>query len=128
MKVMSFNVRGLGKRMKRMDVKQKIIQYHIDFCYIQESKIETMDTIIGTELWYDREFDWEWREVEGRSGGIISIWSRKVNGLQETVDKEADRELDSDEWINKGTLWDWKETKLKVYVVVGHGRGLKRIH
>ncbi|KAL8488622.1 hypothetical protein ACS0TY_024783 [Phlomoides rotata] len=78
MKVMSYNVRGLGQRMKRMDVKQKIIQNRIEFCCIQESKIEEMEEKIGNDLWYNKEYDWVWREAEGRSGGIISIWNRKV--------------------------------------------------
>ncbi|KAL8535668.1 hypothetical protein ACS0TY_011339 [Phlomoides rotata] len=27
--------------------------------------------------WPDRKFEWVWREDEGRSGGLISIWNRK---------------------------------------------------
>ncbi|KAL8463824.1 hypothetical protein ACS0TY_033680 [Phlomoides rotata] len=78
MKVMSFNVRGLGQRMKRKDVKQMIIQNKIDICCIQESKLEKTEQIIRRELWYNSNFDWVWKDVEGRSGGIISIWSRRV--------------------------------------------------
>ncbi|KAL8473622.1 hypothetical protein ACS0TY_030457 [Phlomoides rotata] len=78
MKVMSFNVRGLGNKIKRNGIKQMIYQNRIDMCCIQESKIEKMEENIGREMWFDREFDWAWREVEGRAGGIISIWNRKV--------------------------------------------------
>ncbi|KAL8472766.1 hypothetical protein ACS0TY_029839 [Phlomoides rotata] len=75
---MSFNVRGLGKKIKKNDVKQMIIQNGIDMCCIQESKIEKIEEKIVKELWFDRDFDWVWRESEGREGGIISIWNRKV--------------------------------------------------
>ncbi|KAL8510874.1 hypothetical protein ACS0TY_017623 [Phlomoides rotata] len=30
------------------------------------------------ELWPGNEFDWAVREVEGQSGGLISIWNRKL--------------------------------------------------
>ncbi|KAL8531891.1 hypothetical protein ACS0TY_008480 [Phlomoides rotata] len=69
MKVMSFNVRGLGKRIKRKDIKQMIIQNGIDMCCIQESKMEEINENIGQELWFDNEFDWAWREAEDRAGG-----------------------------------------------------------
>ncbi|KAL8471398.1 hypothetical protein ACS0TY_028884 [Phlomoides rotata] len=37
-----------------------------------------MEERIGNDLWYNKEYDWVWREAEGRSGGIISIWNKNV--------------------------------------------------
>ncbi|KAL8490614.1 hypothetical protein ACS0TY_022568 [Phlomoides rotata] len=74
---MTFNVRGLGKRMKRQEVRRIIKTNGIDMCCLQETKMEQMEHMSGGDLWPDREFEWVWREAEGRSGGLISIWNRK---------------------------------------------------
>ncbi|KAL8479590.1 hypothetical protein ACS0TY_026473 [Phlomoides rotata] len=66
-------MRGLGKMMKRNDIKNGNDMY----C-IQESKIEKIEDNIGRDIWFDSDFDWAWREAEGRLGGIISIWNRKA--------------------------------------------------
>ncbi|KAL8530707.1 hypothetical protein ACS0TY_007661 [Phlomoides rotata] len=78
MKVMTFNVRGLGKRMKRKEVKSIIKNNDMDLCCIQETKLEKLESRIGYEIWPGNDFDWAWRDAEGRSGGLISIWNRKL--------------------------------------------------
>ncbi|KAL8554478.1 hypothetical protein ACS0TY_002607 [Phlomoides rotata] len=40
--------------------------------------METMESRVGTELWPDKDFDWAWKEADGRAGGLISIWNRKL--------------------------------------------------
>ncbi|KAL8535903.1 hypothetical protein ACS0TY_011522 [Phlomoides rotata] len=55
-----------------------ITQNGIDMYCIQESKLEEINDSLGRELWFDKEFDWAWREVEGRAGVIISIWNKRV--------------------------------------------------
>ncbi|KAL8468699.1 hypothetical protein ACS0TY_031769 [Phlomoides rotata] len=61
-----------------MEIKRMIKENDMDMCCIQETKLEQMDTRLGFELWPGGEFDWVWRDAEGRSGGLISIWNRKV--------------------------------------------------
>ncbi|KAL8495330.1 hypothetical protein ACS0TY_019475 [Phlomoides rotata] len=70
---MSFNVRGLGKRMKRSEIRRMISKNGIEICCIQESKMEIMESRVGTELWPDKVFDWAWKEADGRAGGLITI-------------------------------------------------------
>ncbi|KAL8502931.1 hypothetical protein ACS0TY_021887 [Phlomoides rotata] len=78
MKVMSFNIRGLGKKIKRKEFKRMIMSNGMDMCCIQETKMVKLDNKLGKELWSDNDFEWAGREVEGRSGGLISIWNIKV--------------------------------------------------
>ncbi|KAL8507818.1 hypothetical protein ACS0TY_018376 [Phlomoides rotata] len=78
MKVMSFNVRGLGKRIKRNEIRSLIRSNGIEMCCIQETKMEKIDIRLGRELWGDKDCEWVYREAEGRSGGLISIWNTKV--------------------------------------------------
>ncbi|KAL8463104.1 hypothetical protein ACS0TY_033938 [Phlomoides rotata] len=75
---MTFNVRGLGRRMKRQEVRRIIKKNGMDMCCLQETKLEYVDDRIGFEIWPGKEFEWAWREAEGRSGGLISIWNMKV--------------------------------------------------
>lgn len=42
MKIFSFNVRGLGKKAKRKEIKEMLKKHRIDFCCIQETKMERM--------------------------------------------------------------------------------------
>lgn len=51
MKIFSFNVRGLGKRAKRREIKEMMVKHKIDFCCIQETKLEAIDSRICKSLW-----------------------------------------------------------------------------
>ncbi|KAL8521151.1 hypothetical protein ACS0TY_011630 [Phlomoides rotata] len=66
MKILSYNVRGLGKKAKRREVRDIIKKQKIDLCCIQETKLEEVSKIRCTG------------ESEGRSGGILSIWNNDV--------------------------------------------------
>ncbi|KAL8510739.1 hypothetical protein ACS0TY_017524 [Phlomoides rotata] len=78
MKVLSFNVRGLRKKMKRSEIRRMINLNDIDICCLQETKTEHMENKVGNELWPNKEFDWTWKEADGRAGGLISIWNKNV--------------------------------------------------
>ncbi|KAL8530226.1 hypothetical protein ACS0TY_007323 [Phlomoides rotata] len=70
---MSFNVRGLGKKMKRSEIRRMLSSNGIELCCLQETKMESMENRMGNELWPNKKFDWVWKEAEGRAGGLISI-------------------------------------------------------
>ncbi|KAL8518663.1 hypothetical protein ACS0TY_009854 [Phlomoides rotata] len=75
MKVVSYNIRGLGSREKCREVRDVNLSFRADFCCIQESKKETVDDILCRTLWGSNNMGWAYRESIGRSGGIISIWN-----------------------------------------------------
>lgn len=77
MRVLSYNVRGLGSRAKCREVRELIKTKKNDFCCIQESKLELVDELRGRAIWGEGNFGWTFRESEGRSGGIISICNTK---------------------------------------------------
>ncbi|KAL8469586.1 hypothetical protein ACS0TY_032435 [Phlomoides rotata] len=78
MKILSYNVRGLGKKAKRRGIKDLIRKHKIDLCCIQETQLEEITKIRCTGLWGDGSFEWAYREDDGRSGGILSIWISEV--------------------------------------------------
>ncbi|KAL8480950.1 hypothetical protein ACS0TY_027463 [Phlomoides rotata] len=78
MKVMTFNVRSMGNKMKRQEVRRIIKETGVDMCCLQETKLDHLEERLGSELWPGKDFDWVGGEAEGRAGGLISIWNRKA--------------------------------------------------
>ncbi|KAF1881640.1 hypothetical protein Lal_00039857 [Lupinus albus] len=48
----------------------------IDFLYLQETKLESIDSPLCSKLWVDSEFDWDFLPSLGKSGGLLSIWRK----------------------------------------------------
>lgn len=78
MKILSFNVRGLGKRAKRREIREMLKKFKIEFCCIQETKLEKIGDRICRGLCGDQNFGWAYVDAEGKSGGILSIWDDRV--------------------------------------------------
>lgn len=75
-KILSYNVRGLGGRVKREVIRQIIQKEEVDVVCIQESKLTKFDSKVCNEVWGDKEV--EWREVEAinRAGGVFIMWGK----------------------------------------------------
>lgn len=78
MKIISYNIRGLGKRMKRKEVRDLVAEFRADFCCIQETKLEVMEDRVCRATWGNSEVDWVYKASEGRSGGMLSIWNAAI--------------------------------------------------
>jgi hypothetical protein len=76
--VCSYNIRGLGGRVKRRRIKQLILTEKVDFMAIQETKLEVISEALCHSLWGGSDCEWAFLPAEGNSGGILSIW-RNVN-------------------------------------------------
>ncbi|XP_057775476.1 uncharacterized protein LOC130994451 [Salvia miltiorrhiza] len=75
MKVLSYNIRGLGSKVKKREIRELIQKQGIDFCLIQESKLESIDEIVLKTIWGTEKCGFAFRKAEGRSGGILSTWN-----------------------------------------------------
>lgn len=51
MKLISFNIRGTGSKVKSKETREMINFHKVEFCYIQESKLEKVDQITCRSLW-----------------------------------------------------------------------------
>jgi mannosylglycoprotein endo-beta-mannosidase len=71
--VCSFNVRGLGSRVKRRKILDVIRKEKVDFLAIQETKMEVIPETLVRGLWGNCDFDWSYLPAIGSSGGILSI-------------------------------------------------------
>lgn len=78
MKIFSFNVRELGSSVKKKEVKELIQKHKIEFCCLQETKLESISDLDCKLTWGNKNCGWVFREAEGRAGGILLIWDKEV--------------------------------------------------
>ena len=69
MKILSWNIRGMGSLVKKRFVKKVIYQRKPDFVMIQESKLERVDIFTIRSVWSGAQIDFSVSESEGQSGG-----------------------------------------------------------
>jgi exonuclease III len=72
----SFNVRGLGSRVKRAKIHDVVCSEHVDFLAIQETKMEVISNSLISNIWGSGDFDWCCLPAVGNSGDILSIWNK----------------------------------------------------
>ncbi|KAL8482692.1 hypothetical protein ACS0TY_025650 [Phlomoides rotata] len=77
MKLLSFNVRGIGSRRKRKLVKDLIANTKVDFVCIQETKLDIIPISVCESLWVDKNFDWVYSGSIGSAGGLLCIWDKR---------------------------------------------------
>lgn len=78
MNVLLYNVRGLGCSAKIGEVKSLIKNLGVNFCCLQESKIENVDEWLYRALWGEENLGWAFRASTGRSGGIIFMRNANI--------------------------------------------------
>jgi mannosylglycoprotein endo-beta-mannosidase len=79
--VCSFNIRGLGSRVKRKKIRDLVRGEKLDFLAIQETKMESISEAFVNSLWGSCDCDWAYLPAEGNSGGILSIWNKVKTSL-----------------------------------------------
>jgi exonuclease III len=71
MRILFWNVRGLGKSNKRKLVKDHILQEELDIVALQETiKLDFEDWELK-EMAGNKDFSWRWSPARGHSGGMI---------------------------------------------------------
>ena len=78
MKILSWNVRGVGRREKRRVIKEMLCREKPDIVILQETKKETIDNKLVSSLWGIRFKEWAVLPSVGRSGGILMIWDVRI--------------------------------------------------
>lgn len=78
MRIISYNVRGLGGRRKKWAVKEMVAKEKAEFVCLQETKLESVDMRIASILWGDKSCGWVYSGSTGASGGLICLWDSEV--------------------------------------------------
>ena len=79
MKIISWNIRGLGSRTKRRVVKDFLRLQNPDVVMFQETKREVCDRRFVGSVWSVRNKEWAILLACRASGGILIIWDSKKN-------------------------------------------------
>ncbi|XP_028059521.1 uncharacterized protein LOC114263216 [Camellia sinensis] len=83
MKIMSWNVRGLGRLEKRRRVKQLIKEKRVDVVLFQETKSRDIDVPFVRSIWPWEKLEFMAANSDGSAGGLLSIWNPEVFSLSE---------------------------------------------
>ncbi|XVE97991.1 hypothetical protein REPUB_Repub03eG0066800 [Reevesia pubescens] len=78
MKIMSWNVRGISSDGNQDRVRRLINRVNPDVVLVQETKLKKCDNLLISKLWPFGKVDWLFSPAVGASGGLISLWDRKV--------------------------------------------------
>lgn len=74
MKVLSWNVRGLGVAMKRVLVKRFVLSHKPAVLSLQETKCEEPVESLVRSIWGIGNLGWEGKASNGASSGLWTIW------------------------------------------------------
>lgn len=72
-KVVSFNVRGLGGWENKRKVHSFIREKFLLVVYIQETKMVVIDDFVSMYLWGSPEIGYSFRPFVGASGGLLTL-------------------------------------------------------
>jgi exonuclease III len=87
--IVSYNVRGLGGRVKKRRVCDLVQECKVDFLALQETKLEEVSESLCYRLWGSSDCNWFYLPSEGASGGILSIWGKSNSNLICTFNGEG---------------------------------------
>ncbi|GAU39714.1 hypothetical protein TSUD_275090 [Trifolium subterraneum] len=74
MKIVSWNVRGLGGLGKRQEVRKLVENHNPSLLCIQETKLQLVDPVVCSSLWGNSSFAFSYRPSIGASGGLLTLW------------------------------------------------------
>jgi exonuclease III len=72
--VCSWNVRGLGGRVKKHKLRNLINSHRVEVMAVQETKLEVVDHNLCSRHWGGDMVGWRYAPAIGRSGGILTLW------------------------------------------------------
>ena len=86
LKIISWNVKGLNDRDKRLRVHNLVRKWGPDVICLQETKMESITRAVIRSLWRGQHVDWSYLGSCGASRGVLLMWdTRVVNKVEEPV-------------------------------------------
>lgn len=77
----TWNVRGLGARIKRNMLRRIILNHSPFFIFIQETKLESLNPKMQLAIWKNGSAQWLLSPSVGNSGGLITMWDESYFDL-----------------------------------------------
>ena len=88
MKLVSWNVRGLGSFEKRREVRQLVVEKKPFILCLQETKLAVCDDTLCLSMWGDPKHAFSYRPSRGASGGLLIIWDTMEVEVWSTVSQD----------------------------------------
>ncbi|XP_045791512.1 uncharacterized protein LOC123886222 [Trifolium pratense] len=88
MKIISWNVRGLGGPKKRKEVRKMVGELKPFILCIQETKLQICDTFLSSTLWGNSSHCFSYRPSVGASGGLLTVWDSSEVEVWSTESRE----------------------------------------
>ncbi|XVF49156.1 hypothetical protein PTKIN_Ptkin03bG0245900 [Pterospermum kingtungense] len=85
MKIVSWNIRGLGCAEKRRAVRRLFSNEKFDAFLIQESKIKKVSHRLVRWLWGNEDVSCEFMLADGNAGGLIACWRNNFFFLESKI-------------------------------------------
>jgi hypothetical protein len=77
-KILSWNVRGLNNRRKRLRISNLLREWKADILCFQETKVHNPSRNFVRSIWGCNYVDWCSLDSCGASGGILIMWDKRV--------------------------------------------------
>ena len=119
MKILCWNIRGIGGGGKVRQMSKMIREERLGFVGVIETKKESIDHSMVKRIWGLNDCDWSSVDAQGASGGILCIWERSFLKL-ETIQK-GDRRV-----CIKGFINDLEMVGAIIVVYGYHDMNMKR--
>ncbi|KAK8690716.1 hypothetical protein V6N13_074244 [Hibiscus sabdariffa] len=74
MRVLSWNVWGLGAVSKRRDIQALLRKHEVEMAFFQETKLVEITNRLIKQVWWSNSFVFDFVPSIGLSGGIIDVW------------------------------------------------------
>lgn len=78
MRILSWNVNGLGCLVKRRKVKEVVSKGDLDVVLFQETRLGEVDRFLFCSVWDNRFKEWECLPSCGSLRGLLVIWDSRV--------------------------------------------------
>ncbi|GMI72221.1 hypothetical protein HRI_000891400 [Hibiscus trionum] len=110
MKVLSWNIRGLGTSSKCRAVQRIVRQHQVEMVFLQETKLELITEQIVKKVWHSDNFVFVFAPAVGRSGGLLVVWEATRFQLEKTEVQQQYIAL----W-GRWVMDDWKCGMMNIY-------------
>lgn len=88
MKIISWNVRGLGRVEKKKDVRLLVGEKGPSILCLQETKLSVCDQTLSSSLWGATPHSFSFRPSVGASGGLLILWDTALVEVWSTMSVE----------------------------------------
>ncbi|XP_028072866.1 uncharacterized protein LOC114275081 [Camellia sinensis] len=83
MKILSWNVRGLGRKEKRSKIKKIVRERQVDIALFQETKKAELSEEVVRSVWAKEKMEYMGVDAEGSAGGLLCIWDPDIFQIKE---------------------------------------------